>query len=200
MDVISMLRDSPYIIGLIMLIGAFIGVGTIWYVTDMNEDASVNTLNDTLRATAISQVDLASRVDPGHVFLNQSGEANMDMDHPDFETEFLTHFNGQLTTGSIVRFDYVTKEDDESRPVPAMTYEYSENETGDVAWTPTTAFNIAPTRPLDYDESIEGIRVRIRNSEQTLNVTDVRDPDFWSYQSTVEVNRSDRIVTKMEDE
>lgn len=194
-----MLRDSPYLIGLILILGAFIGIGTVWYVSDINEDSTVGTLNETVRATTISQVDLSSRVEPGVVYLNQIGEANMDSDNPDFETELLGNIAKiDLTDGSIVRIDYATAK--ETEELPASVHQYNVTEDGVVTWTSTTEGIVSPIRPLDEDEAVEGLRVRIRKEGHSANVDDVRDADYWSYQSTVEVNRSDKIVSIMDEQ
>lgn len=190
-----MLRDNPYIIGLILILTTLIGIGTVSYIVDINEDTTVTTLNETLRATTINQIDLASRVDPGHVYLNQSGSANLDTDNPDFETDMLLKFNDELKDGSLVRFDYAIKETTED--IPATTYKYHLSEDDKVSWS---LENVAGTRPLDQNESVEGVRVRVRSAGHTANVDDPNDQDYWSYQSTVEVNRSDKIVSVMEDD
>ena len=194
-----MLRDSPYLIGLILIIGAFIGIGTVWYVSDINEDSTVGTLNETVRATTISQVDLSSRVEPGVVYLNQIGEANMDSDNPDFETELLSNIAKlDLTNGSIVRIDYATAK--ETEELPASVHQYNIDEEDNVTWTTTTEGIASPIRPLDEGEAVEGVRVRIRREGHSGNVDDVMDADYWSYQSTVEVNRSDKIVSIMDEQ
>lgn len=194
-----MLRDSPYLIGLILIIGAFIGIGTVWYVSDINEDSTVGTLNEMVRATTINQVDLASRVEPGVVYLNQEGEANLDAENPDFETDLLNQIaKMEMTNGSIVRIDYATAT--ETEEIPASVYVYNVNEEGDVTWEPTTEGIVRPIRPLEPAEAVDGVRVRIRKQGHSANVDDARDADYWSYQSTVEVNRSDKIVSVMDEE
>lgn len=187
-----MLRDSPYIFGLIFLIMALLGIGTIWYVSDINEDTSVNQLNEVLRGTAINQVDLVARVDPGHVYINQEGSANLNQSEPDFESDMLFRLQSELKAGSQVRFDYATHLDNTN--VPATLYEYTDDG-GTLKWVRQT---MSGTRTLEPMESIEGIRVRIRSSNHTANVSDMNDEDYWTYQSTVEVNRSDKIVSVME--
>ena len=194
-----MLRDSPYLIGLILIISAFVGVGVVWYVSDINEDSTVGTLNETVRATTISQVDLSSRVEPGVVYLNQIGEANRDEENPDFETELLNKIAAlDLTDGSLVRIDYAVSE--ETEELPASVHQYNIDEEDNVTWTTTTEGIVSPIRPLDEGEAVEGVRVRIRNIGHSGNVDDVGDADYWSYQSTVEVNRSDKIVSIMDEE
>ena len=181
------------------LLMALVGIGTVWYISDINEDSSVTQLNEVLRGTAISQVDLVARVDPGHVYINQEGPANLNQSEPDFESEMLFRLQDELGPGSQVRFDYATKIDEANSP--ATLYEYSE----DLKWVRKT---MSGTRTLDPMESLEGIRVRIRVAKHTSNLTDVEDEvyltdmndeDYWTYQSTVEVNRSDKIVSVMEE-
>lgn len=188
-----MLRDSPYIFGLMFLLMAMLGIGTVWYISDINEDSSVAQLNEVLRGTAISQVDLVARVDPGHVYINQEGPATLNQSEPDFESEMLFRIQDELGPGSQVRFDYATNLDNVN--TPATLYEYSD-EGGARKWVRQT---MSGTRTLDPMESIEGIRVRIRSANHTANVTDMNDEDYWTYQSTVEVNRSDKIVTVMDE-
>ena len=188
-----MLRDSPYIVGLIFLLMALLGIGTVWYISDINEDSSVAQLNEVLRGTAISQVDLVARVDPGHVYINQEGPANLNESEPDFESDMLFRLQGELGPGSQVRFDYATKINEVNSP--ATLYEYSE-EGATLKWVRKS---MDGTRTLDPMESLEGIRVRIRAANHTANVTDMNDEDYWTYQSTVEVNRSDKIVSVMEE-
>lgn len=194
-----MLRDSPYIMGLMFLLMALLGIGTVWYISDINEDSNVTQLNEVLRGTAISQVDLVARVDPGHVYINQEGPANLNQSEPDFESDMLFRLQNELDPGSQVRFDYATKIDEANSP--ATLYEYSE----DLKWVRKT---MSGTRTLDPMESLEGIRVRIRVAKHTSHLTDVEDEvyltdmndeDYWTYQSTVEVNRSDKIVSVMEE-
>ena len=194
-----MLRDSPFIVSLILIIGALIAVGSIWYVSDINEDSTVSTLNETLRATTISQVDLSSRIEPGVVILNQDGEANLDVDNPDFETELLNQIaKSELSNGSIVRIDYATVEVTDE--MPATIYAYNlDPETGDVTWTPSIEGVTSPIRPLNDREHVEGVRVRVRKAGHSANVDDPEYSDFLSYQSTVEVNRSDKVVSVMEE-
>lgn len=187
-----MLRDSPYIFGLMFLIMALLGIGTVWYISDINEDTSVNQLNEVLRGTAISQVDLVARVDPGHVYINQEGPANLNQSDPDFESEMLFRLQDELGPGSQVRFDYATNLDNAN--TPGTLYEYSD-EGATLAWVRQT---LSGTRTLEPMESIEGIRVRIRSANHSANVSDMNDQDYWTYQSTVEVNRSDKIVSVME--
>lgn len=172
------------------LLMALLGIGTVWYISDINEDSSVTQLNEVLRGTAISQVDLVARVDPGHVYINQEGPANLNQSEPDFESEMLFRLQDELGPGSQVRFDYATHSDSTNDPI--TLYEYSE----DLKWVRKT---MSGTRTLDSMESIEGIRVRIRAANHTANVSDMNDEDYWTYQSTVEVNRSDKIVSVMEE-
>lgn len=187
-----MLRDSPYIFGLMFLILAMLGIGTVWYISDINEDSSVTQLNEVLRGTAINQVDLVARVDPGHVYINQEGPANLNQSDPDFESDMLFRLQSELSAGSQVRFDYATHLDNAN--TPGTLYEYSEDG-GTLKWVRQT---MSGTRTLEPMESIEGIRVRVRSSSHSANVTDMNDQDYWTYQSTVEVNRSDKIVSVME--
>lgn len=190
-----MLRDSPYIMGLTLLLLAMLGIGTVWYVTDINEDTSVTELNEVLRGTAISQVDLVARVDPGHVYINQDGEASLNQSEPDFESEMLFRLQEELPAGSQIRFDYATRDD--SSNITATHYEYSDQSGATLKWVRQT---LPKSRTLEPMESIEGIRIRVRDATHTNNVSDMDDADYWTYQSTVEVNRSDKIVTVMDEE
>ena len=213
-----MLRDSPYIIGLIVILAAFIGIGFVWFVSDINEDTAVTSLNETLRGTTINQVDLASRVDPGQVYLNQEGAANIAVDpeaEVDYESEVLNNITTDLPTDSIARFDYMTN--NQTTDVPATTYVYtapSEDAETDIGtWQEITNYSDEDlslqdqtvdyltdnTRALELDESVNGVQLRIRRAGYSANVLDPTDTDFWSYQSTVEVNRSDNITTVMDE-
>ncbi len=180
-----------------MVFGAIMSIGTIWFVTDINEDSTVTTLNETLRATAISEVDLSSRVDPGHVYINQDGHANIidnaDADDYDFESEMLTRIAEKIDSGSIVRFDYAPIE--EQPEIIASAYEYTVSDDGVGTWSVWDGV-VDDIEPISVGESLEGIRVRIRRASDssTARISDQRDSDYWSYQSTVEVNRSDRVM------
>lgn len=189
-----MLRESPYLLALITVFVALIGFGSVWYISDINEDTAVLTLNETLRSTAINQVDLSVRVKPGHVYLDQDGGAKIarGSTDEDFESEMLTILAPGLSDGSIVRFDYALVEN--TVDIPATAYIMSVNSDNLAEWKvwDNTYDNI---RPLALGESIDGIRVRIRHNEDATvtSIEDQTDPDFWTYQSTVEVNRSDMV-------
>lgn len=205
-----MLRDSPYIIGIILIIGSLIGIGTVMYISDINEDSAVTSLNETLRATTINQVDLSSRTEPGVVYINQDGSARIegqelnqdfDEDELDFESIMLLHFKDDLASNSIVRFDYAMG----NAPIEkkrSKSYKYEEVSEDVHKWVDVSSerYDGDETTGLDLTYPIEGVRVRVRNEKHYANEEDETDSDFWTYQSTVEINRSDKIVTIMEED
>lgn len=196
------MRDLPWIVGLIAFFIAFIIVGGAWYAYDNKEDEMVTSLNEWVRSSAVNHVDLTSRTDVGQVYLDQNGPAKIIADKnvgaADFESAVLTKIAQSAPNDSEVRFDYILA-NDSSQPVVSI-YEYEnatwnyKNDTNEVPWTRPSEW-----RYLKEREPIEVIRVqyRVNDNTATTNDTDVDNPDYWTYQSTVEVNRSDYIENKM---
>lgn len=196
------MRDLPWIVGLIAFFIAFIIVGGAWYAYDNKEDEMVTSLNEWVRSSAVNHVDLTSRTDVGQVYIDQNGPAKIIADKnvgaADFESAVLTKIAQSAPNDSEVRFDYILA-NDSSQPVVSI-YEYEnatwnyKNDTYEVPWTRPSEW-----RYLKEREPIEVIRVqyRVNNNTATTNDTDVDNPDYWTYQSTVEVNRSNYIENKM---
>lgn len=192
------MRDVPYILAMIGFIVAFAVLGMIFFFTDSDEDKAVTTLNNLARNSAIHHVDMTSRVDIGHMYLNQDGTAQIVEDpsadpNVDFESAVLTGIAENAPKGSEVRFDYVTRTG--SRTIPVSVYTW-DGET----WSVKTEGNKRNWRPMTARESVEAIRVQYREVGNRANsdTTDLDDPDYWSYQSTIEVDRSDFVEAKME--
>lgn len=192
-----MLRDFPYVIGMILFIGLFSVMGTVLYITNTQEDEAVTMLNTLARNSAIQHVDNVSRVDIGHVYLNQEGTAYIvddpDSTNADFETSVLSTLDNTLPVTSEVRFDYVTRAG--SRTIPVSVYVLGED-----GWQVKTDNLKSYWRELGARESVEAIRVQVRNSESTANLDtdDLDNADYWTYQSTIEVNRSEFVKEKMQ--
>jgi len=201
-----MLRDIPSIVGLMVTMFALFLVGMVLYMTDTEQNATVTAMNTMTRTSAINHVDMASRVDTGHFYLNQNGVANVVEDpasspNTDFESSVLTEMSSQVDQGAEVRFDYVTRTGSRSIPVAVYTYD------GEV-WTPKVVeqngenvpmVDTRPDwRPMTAQESVEAIRIQYREPGNKANASeDVDNPDYWSYQSTVELDRSDFVESLM---
>lgn len=201
-----MLRDIPSIVGLMVTIFALFLVGMALYMTDNEQNATVSAMNTMTRTSAINHVDMASRVDTGHLYLNQDGWADVvedpeASDTADFESSILNEMTGRVDQGAEVRFDYVTRTG--SRTVPVAIYTYDGE-----AWAPKMVEQngeqvpLVETRsdwrPMTAQESVEAIRVQYREPGNASNTSDdVDNPNYWSYQSTVELDRSDFVESLM---
>lgn len=196
------MRDIPYIFGMMLGFVAIVLLGGIWFATDINEDTEVNDLNTIVRTTAISHVSLASRVKPGAVFLDQNGLANFNVDTPDFETSLLNSLDkaNAIPTGSIVRFDYIlTGKQDVIATEYTLKGLKPDKKTAD--WKASDLTKSTPkARALVLDDSVDAIRVRYRKAGHSSNSDDKKTADYWTYQSTVEVDRSDDIKKVMKEE
>lgn len=188
------MRDIGYIFGLVAFVLVFLLIGGTWYLSDVKEDTQVTELNTLLRTASINQVSLTSRVEVGSVYMNQVGQANLDADEPDFETTILKGLtSGKSVDGDIVRMDYITNSTDTAK-VPATIYRYNASQK---KWLYTAT---AGLRPLNELESVDAIRVRYRKAGHTANGSSDKPEDdaYWTYQSTVEVSRSDAVKELME--
>lgn len=176
------MRDVPYIFGFMLLFVAAIVTGGIWYATDVNEDSAVSDLNAILRTSAVDNVSLVSRVDPGMVYLKQNGNANFKESDPDFETDVLKKLAelGEVKEKSVVRIDYILTNDE---TVVASMY----TKKSDANWKAET---IANARTLKERDPVDAIRIRYRVEGHSSNGSDPKKDDYWTYQSTVEVERS----------
>lgn len=196
------MRDIPYIFGMMLGFIAVVILGGIWFATDINEDTEVNELNTIVRTTAISHVSLASRVKPGVVYLDQNGLANFNVDKPDFETSVLNilNKNNAIPTGSVIRFDYIlTGKPDVIASEYTLNGLKSDKKTAD--WKSSDLTKSTPkARSLVLDDSVDAIRVRYRKAGHSSNSDDKKSADYWTYQSTVEVDRSDDIKKVMKEE
>lgn len=191
------MRDIPNILALMGVMFGMVIVGFVLYSTNISEDLEVTQLNNLTRNSALHHVDMTSRVDIGHVYLNQEGTARIVSDpaqtDADFESAVLSEIQQSAPDGSQVRFDYVTHTEGTDYPVTVYTL----NEGTWEHYAP--AASAYPWRPLNERESVEAIRVQYRQDGNTSNkeTTDMGDPAYWTYQSTVEVNRSDFVEDKM---
>lgn len=183
------MRDIPYILGIMLLVIAAVLVGSVWYGTDINEDRAVTDLNAALRTTSVEHISLSSRLEPGMVYLQQNGAANMKTDEPDFETALLNELPdiASITDGSLVRIDYALTGSD---TVVATQYKYANKK-----WT---AMSLSGARALKSTDPVDVIRVRYRLDGHSSNGTNIKSQDYWTYQSTVEVDRSHAVENMMD--
>ena len=193
-EMIGRMRDVPYILGFMLLFVAAIVLGGRWYGSDIREDTAVTNLNTILRTTAIEQVSPVSRIDTGMVYLNQEGVANMNDTTPDFETSILFQISETIApkVGSKVRFDYILTD---SQDVVATQYVYTDSN----VWQNDVSNIVTPgSRALEYREGVEAVRVRYRLDGQSSNHDNPTNKNYWTYQSTIEVARSEAIQDMLE--
>lgn len=190
-----MSKDTPYIVALVGLLFALVLIGSRWYMTNNVEESAMTTLNNNVRTSAIQHINMKSRVDMGSLFINQDGNADIIADpyvdpNSDFESTVMSKLTG-VTDGAQVRFDYVTTAELAETPdtYPVTVYRYSETD----GWVTETTGIKDNWRPLEDDDQIEAIRVQYRQPGHASNseTTDLDDPDYWTYQSTIQVDRSD---------
>uniref|UniRef100_UPI00344E2ECA hypothetical protein n=1 Tax=Carnobacterium sp. TaxID=48221 RepID=UPI00344E2ECA len=99
-----MLRDIPYIMG-IMVLGIFLVITTgHYYQTSIQQDSIVLDMNEIVRASAVSSADNKSRINAGELFIVK----------PDFENNVKTKMNNQhnkkLSEKAIFQFEYLDNE------------------------------------------------------------------------------------------
>lgn len=112
------IRDLPEIIrvvivGVVMILVMFFFMGS-----SIQRDETIYTMNQVVRASAISNVDHASRIEKGQLFITKS----------DFEKDVvdqLNHSNGELfDSDTIYNFDYL---EDENNAVKAVRLNVNTN-------------------------------------------------------------------------
>ncbi|MGG4263778.1 hypothetical protein [Peribacillus simplex] len=109
-----MLRDFPYIIGL-MFIGIFLVIITgIYYQKTYKQDSIILGLTETVRTSAINNADNSSRLREGELFIDK------EKFEKDFEKKIVSNKNVNLSNEVTFEFEYLDNENGATKGIRVL--------------------------------------------------------------------------------
>lgn len=96
-----MLRDFPYTIWLMFLGIVLLFVTGYYYQTSYNQDSVMQGMTESIRTTAIENIDNGSRIEPGKIHLMK------DDFEEDFKKTVKKSFNTQISEEATFQFEYL---------------------------------------------------------------------------------------------
>lgn len=126
-----MLRDYPFLIlsffvGIILII-----VSGIYYQMNFKQDTVVLDLTETIRTSAISNVNNASRLNEGELYITKGDFEK------DFKKNFLSNNNVSLSENPIYEFEYLDNENGATKAIRVLIKD------GKTTYQATAKVNIA---------------------------------------------------------
>ncbi|WP_311202601.1 hypothetical protein [Peribacillus aracenensis] len=109
-----MLRDFPYIIGL-MFLGIFLVIITgIYYQKTYKQDSVILGLTETVRSSAINNADNSSRLRVGELFIDK------EKFEKDFKQKIISNKNVNLSDEVTFEFEYLENENGATKAIRVL--------------------------------------------------------------------------------
>lgn len=106
-----MVKDVWSIIGLSLFGILLLGAVALFYKTSYDQDATILGLNESVKASVISNADYSSRVNPGELYLIKKDFEK------DFENRIIENNNVEVSDNAVYDFEYLNYENGASKAV-----------------------------------------------------------------------------------